>query len=191
MISQRLSPHNTRRGENREGGKYMVFEGEYALVEKLSKKYGIKERLLLGICDSAEDLESFAANLASGVQGKPNPPVLRKAEQEKKHILEGDHWYATREEVEAMTMDQYKRWADAGHHLAPGQETLEEKVEREQEAEAQDWERQHQIDVEESAEAERKKQDTEAEREAENKRLESLSMADYWAERNKEIKEGK
>jgi hypothetical protein len=165
----------------------MVFPGESKLVEELSRKYGISERMLYGICDSAEDLELFAANLASGVKG----PTMTQAEAEKRAILEGGHWYATRAEIEAMDDSQYRRWREAGGHEARDVETLEETDARLAEVEAQEWEKQHQQDKEAAALAEEKRLEKEVAREAENARLESLSDEAFYRERNPIYKEEK
>jgi hypothetical protein len=161
----------------------MVFEGEFKKAEELAARYGIDTELLLGVTESPEEMEKLAAGYAGMMKEKQQ---VTDAEAEKKRILEGTHWEATMAEVEAMTMEQYARWAAAGHHLKPTGETLEEKVAREQEKEAQDYEVIRQKEAEDRERAEQARLDAEAAREAENARLEGLSIDEFYSERSKE-----
>jgi len=71
--------------------------------------------------------------LSAGALSKPNPSTATLAEVEKERIYQ-QHYEATREEVEGMTMDQYAVWSKLGVHF---KKPLEE-IRRDEEAEERD-----------------------------------------------------
>jgi hypothetical protein len=108
--------------------------------------------------------------LSPGALSKPNASTATLAESEKAKIYP-EHYEATPEEVDAMTMEQYKTWSDLGGHLKKTAEEirLDEEAEERDRAQAEENEltekmtmEEYKTYMEEKAEAKRKAEEQEA-----------------------------